>query len=51
VFVKAGNDKRGELTRLELMVHLDGGRILYKKSGHNEVLVKVTWPNPDRNNY
>ena len=45
VFIFAGNDKRGALTRLELLVHLDGGRILYKRSGENTVSLKVTWPN------
>ncbi len=45
VFIYAGNDKRGALTRLELLVHLDGGRILYKRSGENAVSLKVTWPN------
>jgi len=44
VFVHAGSDKRGALTRLELLVHLDGGRILYKRSGENSVSLKVTWP-------
>ncbi len=44
VFIHSGADKRGALTRLELLVHLDGGRILYKKSGENAVLLKVTWP-------
>jgi hypothetical protein len=45
VFVHSGNDKRGALTRLELVVHLDGGRILYKKRGEAQVSLKITWPN------
>jgi hypothetical protein len=45
VFVYAGKDKRGALTKLELLVHLDGGRILYKKSGEAKVSLKITWPN------
>lgn len=44
VFIHAGNDNRGALTNLELCVHLNGGRILYKKSGENVVSLKVTWP-------
>lgn len=44
VFIHSGSDARGALTRLELIVHLDGGRILYKKSGRDEVSLKVTWP-------
>lgn len=45
VFVHSGSDARGALTRLELIVHLDGGRILYKRSGPDEVALRVTWPN------
>ena len=44
VFIHSGNDKRGALTRLELLVRLDGGRILYKEEGENAVSLKVTWP-------
>lgn len=44
VFVHSGNDKAGALTRLELVVHLDGGRILYKKHAQDSVSLKVTWP-------
>lgn len=44
VFVSSGADAGGSLTRLELVVHLDGGRILYKKKDDDTVLLKVTWP-------
>lgn len=44
VFVHSGSDAKGALTRLELIVHLDGGRILYQKNGQDEVSLKVTWP-------
>lgn len=44
VSIHSGSDERGALTRLELIVHLDGGRILYKKSGPDKVSLKVTWP-------
>ncbi len=44
VFVHAGADAKGELTRLELLVHLDGGRILYKAQANDRVALKVTWP-------
>jgi hypothetical protein len=44
IFLHAGNDARGALTRLELIVHLDGGRILYKANGKHQVDLKVTWP-------
>ena len=44
VFIRAGNDARSELMQLELLVHLDGGRILYKGNGPDSVLLRVTWP-------
>lgn len=44
VFLCSGNDARGALTRLELLVHLDGGRILYKENGDNQVSLKIMWP-------
>jgi len=44
VFLHAGNDARGTLTRLELVVHLDGGRILYQANGVELVTLRVTWP-------
>lgn len=44
VFAHSGNDKAGALTRLELTIHLDNGRVLYKKRGDDEVCLKVTWP-------
>lgn len=43
IFLFAGSDKKGELMKLELLVHLDGGRILYKKDGNDKVLLKITW--------
>ena len=45
VFVYAGTDKRGALTRLELLVHLDGGRVYYQAQGEEAVSLKITWPN------
>ena len=44
VFLYAGSDAQGALTRLELVVHLDGGRILYKAKGSDLVALRVTWP-------
>ncbi|NTV19640.1 MAG: hypothetical protein HGA83_09455 [Bacteroidales bacterium] len=44
-FVYSGNDIQGSLTRLEILVHLGGGQILYKKHGKDQVLLKVSWPN------
>ncbi|MBT9538729.1 hypothetical protein [Thiobacillus sp.] len=46
VFVQAGSDARGALIKLELVVHLDGGRILYKAQSKDQVALKVTWPAP-----
>jgi hypothetical protein len=43
VFVHSDSDARGALTRLELVVHLDGGRILYKANGSDRVDLSVTW--------
>jgi len=45
VFLHAGSDAQGALTRLELVVHLDGGCILYKAKGSDLVSLRVTWPN------
>ena len=45
VFVHAGNDAKGSLTKLELLNHLDGGRVLYKAFENQQVAIKVTWPN------
>lgn len=44
VFYHSGSDLKGALIRLELIVHLDGGRILYKKNGPDEISMKITWP-------
>lgn len=46
VFVRAGNDARGSLIKLELSIHLDGGRVLYKAIDNQKVAIKVTWPTP-----
>ncbi|QYJ93350.1 hypothetical protein [Shewanella spartinae] len=43
IFVHAGTDARGTLTKLELAVHLDGGRILYKKRDDKFVDIQVTF--------
>lgn len=45
VMIYASNDIKGALTRLEVVVYLDGGRIMYKSLGNNRVAIKVTWPN------
>lgn len=47
IFALAGSDVRGALTRLELVVHLDGGRILYRANGEARVSLRVTWPGAD----
>lgn len=44
VFIQSGADLRGALTRLELVVHLDGGRVLYRKESEDSVGMKITWP-------
>ena len=44
VFYHSGTNARGALTRLELVIHLDGGRILYKKKNEDTISLKVTWP-------
>ena len=44
VFLYAGSDAKGALTFLELLVHLDGGIILYKENGSDHVSLKVSWP-------
>ncbi|USY23667.1 hypothetical protein NIZ92_10010 [Alcaligenes sp. 1735tsa3] len=44
VFVHAGNYARGYLTKLELLIHLDVGKILYKAIDNQKVAIKVTWP-------
>ena len=44
VFLHSGTDARGALMRLELLVHLDGGRILYKENGNSQVRLKIMWP-------
>ena len=44
LLVYAGNDARGKLTELEIIVHLYRGRVLYKDVGAGMVGVMVTWP-------
>ena len=44
IFALAWPDARGELMKLELHVHLDGGRVLYKSAPNNCVLIRITWP-------
>jgi len=39
-----GNEMRDRLTRLELVVHYTGGKLLYKSLGQSLVGIKVTWP-------
>jgi len=41
IFVQAGNDLRGTFTKLELAVHLDGGKILFKKRDEQNVDVEI----------
>lgn len=41
VFSQSRNDARGTLMKLELLIHLDGGRIEYKKKDANFVTLKV----------
>jgi hypothetical protein len=38
------DEMRDRLTRLELMVHRAGGKLLYKSLGESLVAIKVTWP-------
>jgi hypothetical protein len=40
-----GDEMHDRLTRLELVVHHTGGRLLYKSLGDSIVGIKVTWPN------
>jgi len=44
LLVYAENDAKGRLTALEIIVHLYGGRVLYKDMGSGGVGVMVTWP-------
>lgn len=44
VYLLSGNDSRGDLMRIELDVHLKGGKILYKDGGNDIVSLKITWP-------
>lgn len=46
ILLYAGVDIRGTFITLELLVHLDGGRILYRVAEQNQVAVKVTWQQP-----
>lgn len=41
IYASAGPDERGTLTKLELIVHLSGGVILYKARGEDKVDLQV----------
>ena len=41
IFALSGNDARGTLLKLELTVHLDGGKIQYKKRDKQTVDIRV----------
>jgi hypothetical protein len=47
VFAGSGNDAKGTLSKLELLIHLDGGKLFYKASGEDKVDIKVSWPGKD----
>lgn len=38
-----GNDLKGELAKIEVLVHLWNGEIFYKELSKNEVALKVIW--------
>lgn len=44
LLVYLGSDAKGTLTKLELLIYLNGGVILYKKNGSDYVSLKVIWP-------
>ena len=44
VFAHAGSCAQGALITLELLIHLDCGKIEYKADGATKVALKVTWP-------
>ena len=43
IYALSGNDARGALTKLELTVHLDGGKIKYKKRNEEFVDIEVSF--------
>lgn len=43
VLVAAPNDAKGTLSKLELLIHLDGGKLFYRASGKDQVDIKVSW--------
>ncbi|WP_305812790.1 hypothetical protein [Photobacterium leiognathi] len=43
IFAYAGDDARGTLTKLELAIHLDGGRILYRKKDDEYIDLQVNF--------
>lgn len=47
VLIQIGASIRDALMRLELNVHLTGGRILYKKHSDKLIALQVTWPVSD----
>lgn len=38
-----GNDLKGELAKIEVLVYLMGGVILYKELSKDEIAIKVIW--------
>lgn len=44
VLANAGNDARGSLMKLELLIYLDHGRVFYKAAANQQVAIKVSWP-------
>ncbi|WP_219268702.1 hypothetical protein [Pseudomonas sp. Xaverov 259] len=44
VLVGAGNDARGKLITLELLIHLDGGQVFYKALNDKYINLKIVWP-------
>ena len=41
--VSAGNTINDELAKLELSIHLEGGKIFYKASENKQVAIRVSW--------
>lgn len=48
VFHYAGSDSKGVVTKLELKVYLDGGRIEYQECGADLVSLRITWPQVEK---
>lgn len=47
ILIQVGASIRDALMRLEINVHLSGGRIFYKKHNDKLVALKMTWPVSD----